>query len=270
MSYDHLLLDYTADTAGTGGRYATVTMNRPAKRNALSLDHLQELIRAFREIGDSDAVGVVLAANGPVFSAGHDFADIAGADLSTVRQLLWTCTELMQLIGEVPQVVIARVHALATAAGCQLVASCDLAVAADTAGFAAPGGKGGWFCHTPMVPIARNVGRKRAMEIALTGDVIDAATALDWGLVNRVVPIEQLDEATSELLARATRGSAQSKALGKRALRHQLGLSEQDAYAYAVEVMAAASQIPDAQEGVAAFLEKRPPRWSTTRAERTG
>ena len=172
----------------------------------------------------------------------------------------------MELIGEVPQVVIAKVHALATAAGCQLVASCDLAVAADTAGFAAPGGKGGWFCHTPMVAIARNVGRKRAMEIALTGDVIDAATALDWGLVNRVVPAEDLDAATDELLARATRGSAESKALGKQALRHQLGLSEHDAYAYAVEVMASASQIPDAREGVAAFLEKRPPRWSTPRS----
>ena len=263
MGYEHLLL-------AEDGPYAVITMNRPAKRNALSLDHLQELIRAFEQVAATDALGVVLAANGPVFSAGHDFADIADADLATVRHLLWTCTELMQLIGEVPQVVIAKVHSLATAAGCQLVASCDLAVAADTAGFAAPGGKGGWFCHTPMVPIARNVGRKRAMEIALTGDVIDAATALDWGLVNRVVPIDQLDEATEELLQRATRGSAESKALGKRALRHQLDLSEHDAYAYAVEVMAAASQIRDAQEGVAAFLEKRAPRWSTPRAQGRG
>jgi enoyl-CoA hydratase/carnithine racemase len=263
MGYEHLLIE-------NNGPYAGIVMNRPAKRNALSLEHLQELIRAFEQVADSDALGVVLAANGPVFSAGHDFADIAGADLATVRRLLWTCTELMQLIGEVPQVVVAKVHGLATAAGCQLVASCDLAVAADSAGFAAPGGKGGWFCHTPMVPIARNVGRKRAMEIALTGDVIDAATALDWGLVNRVVPIEQLDGATDELLQRATRGSAESKALGKHALRHQLDLSEHDAYAYAVEVMAAASQIRDAQEGVAAFLEKRAPRWSPPRAEGRG
>jgi enoyl-CoA hydratase/carnithine racemase len=258
MGYEHLLV-------AVDGPYAVITMNRPAKRNALSLDHLQELISAFEQVATTDALGVVLAANGPVFSAGHDFADIAEADLATVRHLLWTCTELMELIGEVPQVVVARVHALATAAGCQLVASCDLAVAADSAGFAAPGGKGGWFCHTPMVPIARNVGRKRAMEIALTGEVIDAATALDWGLVNRVVPAEELDTATDDLLQRATRGSAESKALGKRALRHQLGLSEHDAYAYAVEVMAAASQIPDAQEGVAAFLQKRPPRWGTPR-----
>jgi enoyl-CoA hydratase/carnithine racemase len=263
MGYEHLLL-------AEDGPCAVITMNRPAKRNALSLDHLHELIRAFEQVAASDALGIVLAANGPVFSAGHDFADIAEADLATVRRLLWTCTELMELIGEVPQVVVAKVHALATAAGCQLVASCDLAVAADTAGFAAPGGKGGWFCHTPMVPIARNVGRKRAMEIALTGDVIDAPTALDWGLVNRVVPIGELDSATNELLRRATRGSAESKALGKRALRHQLGLDEHDAYAYAVEVMAAASQIRDAQEGVAAFLEKRAPRWSSPHRQERG
>jgi enoyl-CoA hydratase/carnithine racemase len=263
MGYEHLLV-------AEDGPYAVITMNRPAKRNALSLGHLRELIRAFEQVAATDALGVVLAANGPAFSAGHDFADIAQADLATVRRLLWTCTELMQLLAEVPQVVIAKVHALATAAGCQLVASCDLAVAADTAGFAAPGGKGGWFCHTPMVPIGRNVGRKRAMEIALTGDVIDAPTALEWGLVNRVVPAEQLDAATDELLARATRGSAESKSLGKRALRHQLDLTEHDAYAYAVEVMAAASQIPDAQEGVAAFLQKRAPRWSTPRSQERG
>ena len=263
MEFEHVLVDRSED-------FATITMNRPARRNALSLQHMRELIEAFRQVGDSDALGIVLAGNGPVFSAGHDFADVADADLAAVRSLLWTCTELMTLMQQVPQPVVARVHGLATAAGCQLVASADLAVASDNAGFAAPGGKGGWFCHTPMVPIARNVGRKRAMEIALTGDVIDAATALDWGLVNRVVPIEQLDEATEELLARATRGSAESKGLGKRALHHQLDLSEHDAYAYAVEVMAAASQIPDAQEGVAAFLQKRAPQWSTPRSRGRG
>src|ERR671933_882139 len=204
------------------GDVVTLTMCRPAKRNALSRDHLTQLLGAVTAVGDSDAAGLVIAAEGPVFSAGHDFADVAGRPVPEVRSLLQLCTELMQTLHDVPQVVLARVHALATAAGCQLVASCDLAVAAESAGFAAPGGKGGWFCHTPMVAIARDIGRKRAMEIALTGDVIDAATALDWGLVNRVVPIEQLDAATHELLQRATRGSAESKALGKRALRHQL------------------------------------------------
>jgi enoyl-CoA hydratase/carnithine racemase len=161
----------------------------------------------------------------------------------------------------VPQPVVARVHGLATAAGCQLVASADLAVASEDAGFAAPGGKGGWFCHTPMVAVARNVGRKRAMEMALSGDVIDARTALDWGLVNRVVPAAQLDDAVHDLLERTTRGSAESKGIGKQALYAQIDLDQPKAYAYAVEVMAATSQIPDAQEGMRAFLEKRKPHW---------
>ena len=153
----------------------------------------------------------MLAGNGPVFSAGHDFADVADADLPTVRSLLQTCTELMTLMQQVPQPVVARVHGLATAAGCQLVATADLAVASEDAGFAAPGGKGGWFCHTPMVAVARNVGRKRAVELALSGDVIDARTALDWGLVNQVVPAAQLDDAVRDLLERATRGSAREQ-----------------------------------------------------------
>jgi enoyl-CoA hydratase/carnithine racemase len=224
-----------------------ITMTRPERRNALSREHLTQLLAAVTEVGSSDATGIVLAAEGPVFSAGHDFADVAGASLPEVRSL---------------QVVLARVHALATAAGCQLVASCDLAVAAESAGFAAPGGKGGWFCHTPMVAIARNVGRKRAMELALTGDVIDARTALDWGLVNRVVPDDELDKAVDDLMARATRGSRASKAWGKQTMYAQLDRPERDAYTTAIEVMAAASQIPGAREGMAAFLEKRHPVWT--------
>jgi enoyl-CoA hydratase/carnithine racemase len=245
----------------TDGPYRLITMNRPQRRNALSLAHMRALITAFREAGESDAVGIILAGNGPVFSAGHDFADLAGADLAAARELLLTCRELMETIHDVPQVVIARVHGLATAAGCQLVAGCDLAVAAQDARFAAPGGKGGWFCHTPMVAIARNVGRKRAMEMALTGDAIDAETALEWGLINRAVPAEELDKATRELLERATQGSPRSKALGKRAMYAQLGRPEADAYTYATEVMAAASQTPEAQEGMRAFLDKRRPEW---------
>src|SRR4051812_36197631 len=192
------------------GDYATITMNRPERRNALSLSMLQSLYAAFEDVAGSDALGVVLAGNGPVFSAGHDFADVAGADHESVRALLQTCTDLMALMQRIPQPVVARVHGLATAAGCQLVASADLAVAADNAGFAAPGGKGGWFCHTPMVAIARNIGRKRAFELAMSGDVIDAATALEWGLVNAVVPGAQLDDAVETLLVRVTRGSAES------------------------------------------------------------
>jgi enoyl-CoA hydratase/carnithine racemase len=254
MGYEHIL-------AERAGEFITITMNRPQRRNALSLAHMRELIDAFREAGNSDALGIVLAGNGPVFSAGHDFADVADADLSAVRALLVTCTELMTLMQQVPQPVVARVHGLATAAGCQLVASADLAVASENAGFAAPGGKGGWFCHTPMVAIARNVGRKRAMEMAMSGEVIDARTALDWGLVNRVVPAAQLDSATAGLLERVTLGSAQSKGIGKQALYAQIDLDQPKAYAYAIEVMAATSQLPDAREGMRAFLEKRKPRW---------
>ena len=239
-----------------------ITMARAKRRNALSREHLTQLLAAVTEAGESDATGIVLGGEGPVFSAGHDFADVAGASLPEVRSLLLLCTELMQTIQSVPQVVVARVHALATAAGCQLVASCDLAVAAESAGFAAPGGKGGWFCHTPMVAIARNVGRKRAMELALTGDVIDAATALDWGLVNRVVPDAELDAAVADLLGRATRGSRASKAWGKQTLYAQLDRPERDAYTTAIEVMAAASQLPGAREGMASFLEKRHPVWT--------
>jgi enoyl-CoA hydratase/carnithine racemase len=243
------------------GDTVCITMTRPQRRNALARDHLEQLLAAFTDVAGTDATGIVLGADGPVFSAGHDFRDVAGKPVAEVRSLLGLCTELMQAIQEVPQVVVARVHALATAAGCQLVASCDLAVAAESAGFAAPGGKGGWFCHTPMVAIARNVGRKRAMEMALTGDVIDARTALDWGLVNRVVPDGELDAAVAELLGRATRGSRASKAWGKRTMYAQLDRPERDAYGMAVEVMAAASQLPGAVEGMASFLEKRRPEW---------
>jgi enoyl-CoA hydratase/carnithine racemase len=176
MGYEHILVERSGD-------FATITMNRPQRRNALSLAHMRELIAAFRDIGDSEAVGVVLAGHGPVFSSGHDLAEVTETDLPAIRKLLGTCTELMTLMQQVPQPVVARVHGLATAAGCQLVASADLAVASEDAGFATPGGKGGWFCHTPMVAVARNVGRKRAMELAMSGDVIDARTALDWGLV---------------------------------------------------------------------------------------
>src|SRR4051794_3223600 len=238
--------------------FTTITMNRPQRRNALSKEHMSELLSAFRAAGESDARGVILAGNGPVFCSGHDFADLAGTDQLSVTNLLDLCTELMQTMQSIPQVVIARVHGLATAAGCQLVATADLAVTADTAQFAIPGGKGGWFCHTPLVAVARNVGRKRALELAFTGDAIDAATAVDWGLVNSAVPAEELEQATLDLLTRATRGSALSKALGKRAFYTQVDLDQPKAYAHAMSTMAASSQTHDAQEGMSSFLERRP------------
>jgi enoyl-CoA hydratase/carnithine racemase len=255
MTYEHILVSREGD-------YVTITMNRPERRNALSLPHMTELTRAFREAGESDALGVTLAANGKVFSSGHDLRDVAGSDLAEARELLWTCTELMNTMQSIPQPVVAQVQGLATAAGCQLVATADLAVAASNAAFATPGGKGGWFCHTPMVAVGRNVGLKRAMELALTGDEIDAETAVAWGLINMVVPLEDLEAATADLLRRCTRGSAHSKGLGKQAFYAQIDLDRPKAYSYAVEVMASASQTPDAQEFASAFLEKREPQFS--------
>ncbi|WCO68593.1 enoyl-CoA hydratase-related protein [Iamia majanohamensis] len=244
------------------GDTTTLTLTRPERRNVLALDVLEALTAAFEDVGRSDARGVVLAAEGPVFSSGHDFADMDGADLAAARHLFRTCTELMDTVQSIPQPVVARVHALATAAGCQLVATCDLAVAAASAGFALPGGRGGLFCHTPAVAVARAVGQKRALEMALTGDVVDAPTAAAWGLVNRCVPDDELDAAVADLLARATRGGRDSKGLGKQAFYAQVGRPQDDAYALAVEVMAAATQTADAREGVAAFLEKRRPELS--------
>ena len=253
--FQHLLLK-------TDDAITTVTLDRPEKRNALAADVMVELRDALLEIGRGDARGVILAANGPVFSAGHDFADLQGATLADARRLLTTCTEMMDAVQQIPQPVVAKVHALATAAGCQLVASCDLAVAAASATFAIPGGRGGLFCHTPLVAVARNVGRKRALEMALTGDAIDAETAAAWGLVNRVVPDDELDAATWDLVKRATRGSRESKGLGKHGFYAQVDLDQPKAYAFAVELMAAAATTHDGQEGIASFLEKRRPHFN--------
>jgi len=250
MNYELVQVEYEGD-------YATITMNCPERRNALSQKHMQELITAFTEVGESEALGVTLAGAGPVFCAGHDFADVTGRDLAGVRKLLKICTQLMDTIQAIPQPVLARVHALATAAGCQLVATCDLAVASEKAAFATPGGKGGWFCTTPMVAVSRNIGRKRALEMLLTGEPVDAHTAAEWGLVNRVVAAEQLIEESQRLLLAATRGSTLAKAMGKQAYYTQIDLDQPKAYAFALEVMAATSQLPDAQEGMQAFIEKR-------------
>jgi enoyl-CoA hydratase/carnithine racemase len=243
------------------GECARVTMNVPERRNALSVDHMRQLLFAVRQVGASDARGLMLAGEGPVFCAGHDFGDMVEADLAGMRDLLALCAELMTALQSIPQPVLARVHGPAIAAGCQLVATADLAVASEEAAFAIPGGKGGWFCHTPLVAVARAVPRKRALEMAFTGDVIDARTAAAWGLVNAVVPAAELDAACLDLLGRATRGSTSSKALGKQGFYAQVDLDQARAYAYAIELMAAHSQTRDARERMAAFLEKRPPRY---------
>jgi enoyl-CoA hydratase/carnithine racemase len=237
----------------------TITLNRPEKRNTLSLEAMHELAAAFAEAGESEALGVILAANGPVFSAGHNFGDMAGASLNQIRRLFQVCTEMMDTLQSIPQPVCAKVHALATAAGCQLVATCDLAIASTDAAFAIPGGKGGLFCHTPLVAVGRNVGRKRALEMAMTGDPIDAETAAEWGLINRAVPADQLDAAVADLMRRSTRGSSLSKGMGKHGYYAQIDLDQPKAYAYAIEVMSSGATTADAQEGIASFLEKRKP-----------
>lgn len=255
-------MDYDYISVVQEDAFAVVTMRRPERRNALSESHLRELLRAFATIGAGTARGAILAAEGPVFSAGHDFADMQGRDLDEMRRLLFVCAELMQAIQSLPLPVIAQVDGLATAAGCQLVATCDLAVASASSRFQVPGGHGGWFCTTPGVALARAVGRKHAFEMLATGEAIDAPTALTWGLVNRVVPDADVATETRALLTRATRGSASAKALGKQSFYKQIDLELPAAYAYATEVMAAASQTADAQENLRAFLEKRPPRFA--------
>lgn len=248
-------------TESVGSNFV-ITLINPAKRNALSLQVLHELIEAFGDAQKCDALGIVLAAQGPVFSAGHNFADMAGATKEDAELLFQTCAELMQVIQSVPQPVCASVHALATAAGCQLVATCDLAVAAESASFALPGGKGGLFCHTPLVAVARSISQKRAAEMAFTGDAISAQTAYEWGLVNQVVPDDQLDDAVTEMLRRATRGSRWSRALGKRTFYEQITMSQVDAYEFASAIMADAAVGVDAQEGIDAFLNKRDARFT--------
>jgi enoyl-CoA hydratase/carnithine racemase len=239
------------------GRFATITLCNPAKRNALSLHVLEQLTLAFSHVGASDAEGIILNAEGPVFSAGHNFGEMKGAAEDDAHHLFTVCSALMQTVHRIPQPVVASVHALATAAGCQLVATCDLAVAARSAAFALPGGKGGLFCHTPLVAVARNLPQKRALELALTGDPVSAETAAQWGFINAVVDDDQLHDATVALLSRATRGSVYSKALGKQTFYEQIDMTEDEAYAHATNVMAGAVVMPDAQEGIAAFLDKR-------------
>jgi enoyl-CoA hydratase/carnithine racemase len=257
MSLQHILID-------DHGPIATVTMNRPEKRNALSEAHMRELIAAFRGLGSRREVrAVVLAGNGPAFSAGHDLGEMVGRELTDYRRLFDVCVELMTAIQSIPQPVIAQVHGIATAAGCQLVASCDLALASETARFATPGVNIGLFCTTPMVALTRAVGRKRAMEMLLTGEMIDARTAAEWGLVNRVVSADRLAAETRALAEKIAAASALVVELGKQAFHAQVDLDQPKAYAYAKEVMSMNALAADAQEGICAFLEKRKPSWTS-------
>ncbi len=241
---------------------AVVTLNRPNRRNALSLDLMLELIDCLSAIGrDREIHAVILAASGSVFCAGHDLAEMAGKNINDYRHIFDTCVDLMMKIQSIPQPVIAEVQGTATAAGCQLVATCDLAIASDKVGFATPGVKIGLFCTTPMVALSRAVGRKRALQMLLTGEMIDARTAADWGLVNMVVPAESLAQETRKLAQKVANASTLTIALGKQAFYTQIDLDQPKAYAYAKEVMSMNSLAADAQEGMTAFLEKRPACW---------
>jgi enoyl-CoA hydratase/carnithine racemase len=243
---------------------ARVTLNRPEKRNALSLELMDQLIEVLRTLGARpDVRAVVVDGAGVAFSAGHDLSEMVARDLPFYQRLFDSCTELMETIHRVPQPVIAKVHGIATAAGCQLVAACDLAVAAEDAHFATPGVKIGLFCSTPMVPLSRAIGRKRALEMLLTGEPISAATALDWGLVNRVAPAPELDAAVDELVAAISRSSPLTVGIGKEAFYEQVELDEHRAYDLTKSVMAMNAMAADAQEGICAFLEKRPPNWTS-------
>lgn len=241
---------------------ARVTLNRPAKRNALSLSLMEELTAALGELSAQAGTRViVLEGAGPAFSAGHDLGEMVGADEGFLRELFSVCTEMMERIHRLPQPVIAKVHGVAAAAGCQLVAACDLAVAAAGTRFATPGVSIGLFCSTPMVPVSRAVGRKRALQMLLTGEAIDAATALEWGLINRVVPPDALEEAVMALAGAIVRASGETVATGKRAFYDQIDLPEHDAYGRCQVVMTENALAADAQEGMAAFLQRRPPVW---------
>jgi enoyl-CoA hydratase/carnithine racemase len=256
MSYQHLI-------RSAEGQLGIITLNRPERRNALSLELMVELISCLDELADDTNIrAIILAASGQVFSSGHDLSEMVGRTVGDYRRLFDVCTELMTKIQSIPQPVIAQVQGVATAAGCQLVATCDLAIASDQAAFATPGVKIGLFCTTPMVALSRAVGRKRALEMLLTGKLVDAATAAEWGLVNHVVPAAELESSTRELACKIAEASSFTVALGKQAYYAQIDLDQPKAYAYAKEVMTVNSLAHDAQEGISAFLEKRVACWS--------
>jgi enoyl-CoA hydratase/carnithine racemase len=242
---------------------ARITLNRPEKRNALSLELMDEVTGVLGELArETDVRAIVIEGAGPGFSGGHDLAEMVGRDLAFYQRLFDACTEMMQAIHRVPQPVIARVHGIATAAGCQLVATCDLAVASDDARFGTSGVRTGLFCTTPGVAVSRTIGRKQALEMLLTGELVDAQTALRFGLVNRVVPADLVDETVQEFVDAIARLSPYALAVGKEAFYRHIDMDEEHAYELAKAVMSTNACAPDAQEGISAFLEKRPATWA--------
>jgi enoyl-CoA hydratase/carnithine racemase len=250
-------------TVARDGDVVVLTLSRPERRNPLSVEAMTALRDGLREAGADPAVrAVIIGSEGPVFSAGHDLRELAAGDAATHERIFALCADLMLTVHRLEVPVIARVQGLATAAGCQLVAACDLAIASRTAAFATPGVRIGLFCTTPMVEVLRAVGRGRAMEMLLTGDPVDATTAAQWGLVNRVVEPERLDDEVRALVARIVAAGRTVVAGGKRAVDESLGLPLDEAYRRASAIMCRDAQSADAEEGIAAFLEKRAPVWS--------
>ena len=255
-------MNYKDIQVQTDGHISTLLLNRPDKRNALSLNTLEEMSHALKDLARRQETRVViLRGSGPVFSAGHDLRELVDGTLNEYRKIFAACMKMMLLLQEIPQPVIAAVHGIATAAGCQLVAACDLAVATEDARFATPGVRIGFFCTTPMVPLSRAVGRKKALEMLFTGEFISAYEALQFGLVNRVVPTVELDEAVKNLAEHISQFSRTVLGVGKEAFYRQVEMPEKLAYAYASEVISVNGVMPVAREGMAAFLEKRQPVW---------
>jgi enoyl-CoA hydratase/carnithine racemase len=249
-------------TAEVRDGVGVLTLDRPRQRNPLSVETMTAFTALLRELAASAEVrAIVVRANGPAFSAGHDLREMVGRTLDDEREVFAVCTDMMAAVQEVPQPVIAAVQGTAVAAGCQLVATCDLAVAASTAVFGTPGVRIGLFCSTPMVAVSRAIGRKRALQLLLTGDIIDAATAADWGLVNEVVAPGEVDARALALAATIAEASPLTLRIGKQAFYRQIDLPQEQAYAEMREIMAVNAVTCDAQEGMQAFLDKRPPVW---------
>ncbi len=264
MEFNHLLVN-------SGAGITRVTLNRPERRNALSLGMLDELRNALQMAADKPETRViVIDGAGPVFSAGHDLAEMLDQPADFYDLLFRTCTNVMLEVQKIPQPVIAKVHGVATAAGCQLVAACDLAVASSDARFATPGVHIGLFCSTPMVPVSRAIGRKRAMQMLLTGDFIDAETAREWGLINDTVAADELDAATDALAGQIMQFSGEVVGIGKQAFYAQVNAADEAAYEIVEPIMSQNAQHVDAQEGMRAFLEKRNPEWPSQQVDGTG
>ena len=255
MNFSEIIVEQTDDIA-------VITLNRPEKRNALSMNMMGEIISALKNIeSEKKAKAVIIKGKGPAFSAGHDLSEMTNGDIGKYRDIFDRCSVMMTAIQSIPQPVIAQVHGIATAAGCQLVATCDLAIAEEGTRFATPGVKIGLFCSTPMVALSRAIGRKKALEMLLTGEYMNAKDAAAFGLINKAVSSEELEIATLKLAKKIAEASSLVVGIGKQAFYAQIDLTQSKAYKYTKEVMSLNAMAYDAKEGICAFLQKRKPKW---------